>query len=335
MDMKDDPCSRRGFLMAGGLIAGAQLVGTSASAQEEAAEEAKPFSNPVAYKFMIGDIEAWSISDGYFAPRQGVTLMYPESERPAMIESLKKEGEPLDRLPLYVNILVIRKGKDVIVFDAGFGAPDMSWKGWFLRGLADIGIRPEDVTACFLSHGHTDHIAGFLHEGKPTFPNAPIYATKAEFDFWTSENPDFSMSRRNPERIPKMVKTIRQHFLDLKPVMKLIEPGAEFFNGMVKVEDGSGHTPGHAFFRIRSGDEELVHIADVAHHHVLMFDKPEWVLAWDHNPVKALATRAKVFKELSEKHSRVYGFHLAFPGLGRVVATGAGHRWAPERYEWK
>ena len=49
----------------------------------------------------------------------------------------------------------------------------------------------------------------------------------------------------------------------------------------------------------------------------------------------ALATRAKVFKELSEKHSRVYGFHLAFPGLGRVVATETGHRWALERYEWK
>jgi len=261
-------------------------------------------------------------------------LMYPEEQRDAMKLALKINGEPEDRIPLYVNILVIRRGKDIVVFDAGFGLPEASWKGWFMDGLKQIGIDPDMVTACFLSHAHIDHIAGFLTDGKPTFKNAPVYVTPEEYRFWTSEKPDFSMSRRNPKAIPGMVKGIKKHFADLAAKIVEVKVGTVLLDGLVTVEDGFGHTPGHAYYSIKSAGVELIHIADLAHHHVLMFEDSDWVLAWDHNPKLAVQKRKTVFSDLSKSHARVYGFHLAFPGLGRIVKQGEGFRWAAERAVW-
>ena len=341
-----EDASRRGVLGAAGAAGaflGAQFLSSAVShAAEKAAAAGAGASeggvmqkNAIVYKFKIGDAEAWSISDAYFEVGKGLELMYPESERENMKNPLIETREILTKLPLYVNILLIRQGDHVIIFDAGFGLPEKNWKGWVFDGLKQIGIHPDDVTACFLSHAHTDHIAGFLTDGEPTFKNAPVYVTPEEYEFWTSDNPDFSTSRRDPKVIPRMVKTIKGHFANLKDKIKLVKPGTSFFDGLVTVEEGYGHTPGHAYFTIRSGEEELVHIADLAHHHLLMFESTEWVLAWDHNPVKALAKRKEVLTKLAKEHTRAYGFHLAFPGLGTVLKKGEGFQWAPERFVWK
>ncbi|MFC5050872.1 MBL fold metallo-hydrolase [Rubritalea spongiae] len=324
-----DSHSRRNFIGLSSALLGAQLLSASAKAQGEKASAGLE-RNPTVYSFMIGDIEAWSISDGRFDLRAGLKLMYPEAERVEMLEVLERYSEPTDSIPLYVNILVIRKGKEVVVFDAGFGAP----RGWFYDGLKQIGIHPDEVTAGMLSHAHTDHLVGFVKNGEPYFKNAKIYVTPEELGFWTQSEPDFSMSRRDPKSIPRMVKTIKKQFKALENVLVEVKAGTELFDGLVRVENGFGHTPGHVYFRICSGEEELVHISDLAHHHLLMFDDPTWCIGFDHNPTLAVESRKRVFSELAEKRSRAYGFHLAYPGLGRILATEKGYRWSAERFEW-
>lgn len=326
--------SRRGFFAATGAVLGSQLLPSSASAAPQ--QEVESFErNAIVYAFKIGEIEAWSISDGQFNMKQGLDLMYPESERDAMAKVLEEHAEPLDILPLYVNILVIRKGDDVIVFDAGFGLPEASWKGWLADGLEQIGIHPDEVTAGLLSHSHIDHLAGFVLDGKPFFKNAKVHLTPEEYAFWTADEPDFTYSRRDPARIPGMVKKIKEQLKALESVLVQTPAGTQLFDGMVTIEDGFGHTPGHAYFRIKDGSEELVHIADLAHHHLLMFDDPNWCIGFDHNPTPAIASRKRVFKELAENRSRAYGFHLAFPGLGNIMTTEkGGYRWNPERFVW-
>ena len=329
--------SRRRFLTATGLTAGAAGLGLlpgNLVGAEAVDDKARGLRNPWIYHFKIGDIDAWSISDGHMKFRQGLKLMYPEAERGAMAELLKQQSEPLDYIPLYINVLVIKRGKEVAVFDAGFGGKENSWKGWFHAGLKKIGIKLEQVTATFLSHGHVDHIQGFVADGKPAFKNAALYVTPEEFNFWRAKSPDLSLTKRNQKGIPGMVAQAREALEILSPNKQLTKVGSSLLGGAVTIENGFGHTPGHALYRIKSGDDELLHIVDLVHHHLLMFQDPNWSIGLDNIPKLAVETRKKVFAQAAAQQTRTYGFHLPFPGLGHVGKQGAGYQWIPERLTW-
>jgi hypothetical protein len=115
MDSTD--LSRRGFV--GTALAGIAALTAKSSAQD--AVPAKPFRDPFVYRFKIGEIEAFSISDCDLGFREGLDLMWPEEERPKMEAEMERHGERLDTLTLFVIVLVIRSGKDVAIFDAVFG----------------------------------------------------------------------------------------------------------------------------------------------------------------------------------------------------------------------
>jgi len=291
--------------------------------------------NPWIYAFQIGDLEAWSISDGFMEFKKGLGMMYPENERPAMKSVLEDNYEPTNILPLYVNVLVIRSDKEVIIFDAGFGIVKHEDRGWFMEGLAAIGIKPSEVTAAFLSHAHGDHIAGLVSpEGKAMFPNAAIHVTPEEFSFWRQKEHDFSKSKRNPKAIPSMIKRAQERFEILAPFVETTPVGSELFGGLVTVENGFGHTPGHGLFRIQSAGESLLHIVDIAHNHLLMFRDPAWSIGLDHTPALAIETRRRVFSQASQDKTRCYGFHIPWPGLGGIARQGSGYAWVPERSWW-
>lgn len=328
--MESTDLSRRGFV--GTALAGMAALTAKSSAQEPA--PAKPFRDPFVYRFKIGELEAFSISDCDLGFREGLGLMWPEEKRPQMKEAMEIHGERLDVVPLYVNVLVIRSGKDVALFDAGFGKGNNPKMGWLQEGLAAVGITPDQVTAGFLSHAHSDHLNGFVQDGKPTFPNAKIHLLEAELAFWRGENPDFSKSKRNKQQLPGMIKEVRSHFDTLQANLVPVKDGAELLGGIVRVEAAPGHTDGHACFRIRSGNDELLHLMDLAHHHLLMFADPEWFIAFDHDPVTAVATRKKFWKDAAAKRTRCYGFHLPWPGIGHVLSDGEAYRWWAERWSW-
>jgi glyoxylase-like metal-dependent hydrolase (beta-lactamase superfamily II) len=259
--------------------------------------------------------------------------MHPPEERPRMFEELAAHGERLDGFALYVNVLVLRIGREVVVCDAGFGQRPNPNLGWLADGLASIGIRPEDVTQAFISHGHSDHIGGFVTAGKPTFPNAAVRVLRAEVDFWRGEKPDFSRSLRR-DNTAKLTNDVRAALDVLAPNLQLHRDGDAVLGGAVTMVSAPGHTAGHAMLRIREGDESLLHIMDVAHHHLLMFADPTWFIEFDHEPEQAVATRRRVFAELASSRERTYGFHLPWPGIGRILPRAGGHRWEPERWSW-
>lgn len=290
--------------------------------------------NAFTYQFGIGEIEAWSISDGHMRFREGLGLMWPDTERPEMRADLERHGERTDSLPLYVNILVAKIGNEIAIFDAGFGKgrnPDIGWVG---EALASIGIAPEKITQAFLSHAHGDHIGGFVAGNKPVFPNAALHCLKAEVDFWRSPEPDFSKSKRAKGPLPGMIKDAREKFDVLQPNLQLHTQTTSILNGAITIEPALGHTSGHAMYRLRSGNESLLHFMDLAHHHTLMFTKASWNIAFDHNPEQAVDTRKKVFAQLAQTNERAYGFHLPWPGIGRILPKGEGYTWVGERWSW-
>ncbi len=320
---------RRSFLTAALALAGGVALGQ----ETKTPEIAKP-GNPLVYHFKIGDFDAWSISDGHLLFRNPMDLMWPVGERPEMLAWLERHGERTDGIPLYINILVVRIGKEIAVFDAGFGAGGNPDIGWFARGLGIAGIRPEEVTAGFLSHSHADHLNGFVKDGRPYFPNAAIHFLPEEYAFWHGKEPDFSKSNRNKGDLPRMIAEVRGHFETLREVARPEAAGTVFFGGAIVMEAAPGHTAGHAIFRIRSGKDELLHLMDLSHHHGFMFHNPEWNIAFDHDPALAIDTRKKVFAQAAASGVRSYGFHVPWPGLGRVLPAGEAYQWYPERWTW-
>jgi glyoxylase-like metal-dependent hydrolase (beta-lactamase superfamily II) len=327
--------SRRQFLGTAAAFTGIALGRTLAGAETKAPvpAPAKP-RNAFTYRFAIGDIEAWSISDGHMLFREGLNLMWPEADRSAMREDLVSHGERTDALPLYVNILVVKLGNEIAIFDAGFGRGRNPDVGWVSDALSAIDIAPEKVTRAFLSHAHADHLNGFVAANRPVFPNAALHCLKAEVDFWRSPSPDFSRSRRAKGPLPGMIKDAREKFDVLQPNLQLHTGKVALLNDAITLEPAPGHTNGHAIFRIRSGKESLVHIVDVAHHHTLMFTNPAWGIAFDHEPDQAIETRKKLFAQLAATNQRAYGFHLPWPGIGRIIPQGRGYAWEGERWSW-
>ena len=321
---------RRGFLggvlaAAGGVAMGQDMKSTSAP---------KVPGNALVYQFKIGEFDAWSISDGHMLIRGPLDLMWPQEEHPQMKEWLETRGERMDGIPLYVNILAVRIGKEVVLFDAGFGERDSTNIGWLQDGLAQIGIAPDQVTAGFLSHSHADHLAGFVMGGKPAFQNAAFHYLQDEFDFWHATEPDFSKTKRNRAELPGMIKGVREQFEILKGVAQPIKPGTKFFDGAVTIESAPGHTAGHAIFRIQSGSESLLHLMDLSHHHGFMFHNPNWYIAFDHDPMQSIETRKSVFAKAATERTRCYGFHVPWPGIGQLVPAGSGYLWHAERWSW-
>lgn len=282
------------------------------SAAETPPEAAASFRNPNVDRFKIGENEAFSISDCNLPLREG-----------------------LDSIQLYVNLLVLRSGKEVADFDAGFGKGNNPQMGWFLSGMASIGILPEQVTAAFLSHFHPNHFNGFILGGKPTFANAAFYLLPEGIEFWGGPSPDFSKSRRDPKPLPTMIRAVRTAFDILQPLMQPVKSGTTLFGGKVTIESAPGHISGHACFRMKSGNDELLHLMDLAHHHLLMFTDPDWTIAFDHDPVQSMATRKKCLAEAAAKNMRCMGFHLPWPGLGHIISDGTGYRWWAERWIWE
>jgi glyoxylase-like metal-dependent hydrolase (beta-lactamase superfamily II) len=336
MNHNPSQLTRRGFVgsaFSGVAATGAIALGGSAIAQQP--ESKKPFRNPFVYKFHIGDMEAYSISDCNIAFREGLDLMWPLEDRDQMRQDMIRHGERLDSLPLYVNILVVRAGNEIALFDAGFGNVNNAQMGWLADGLASVGIEPSDVTAGFLSHAHADHLNGFVTDGKPAFPNAAVHLLPEELSFWRSPNPDFSKSKRDKNPLPNMIRDVRDRYDMLGKSLQTVKHGDELFNGRVRIESAPGHTDGHACFRIKSAGDELLHIMDLSHHSLLMFKNPDWTIAFDHNPEQSVVTRKKYWQSAAATHVRCMGFHVPWPGLGRILDNGPNsYAWWPEALNW-
>ena len=321
---------RRAFL--GGVLAAAG--GFALGKESKPAPLAKAHNNPFVYQFKIGEFDAWSISDGYMLFRNPLDLMWPREDRSQMRNWLENQGDKTDGLSMDVNILVVRIGRETVIFDAGFGLRDDAKSGWLQDGLRQVGITPEQITAGFLSHSHVDHLQGFINDGKPMFPNAAIHFLPEEHAFWHAPEPDFSQSQRNKAELPSMIAGVRGNFEIIRGVSQAAKAGSGFFNGAVTIEAAPGHTAGHAVFRIKSGNDSLLHLMDLSHHRGFMFHNPNWHIAFDHHPQQSIDTRKKVFARAAAERTRCYGFHLPWPGLGRLLPVDQGYVWHAEQWRW-
>jgi len=278
-------------------------------------------------KFRLGKLELLVVTDGHILISPAQPIIAPGVAEKKVRAAMADNFMPSDFVDAAINILVIRKGKRIIIIDTGSGAAIGDQAGKFLENLMSAGIRPEEITDIFITHLHVDHIGGILDAtGKQVFKNAKYYLPQLEYDFWISENPDFSRSKNTGSNTGSVVLA-RSIIAAIKDKMELFTLGATLFDCM-KTELAEGHTPGHPVFTIFSEDQEMRHIVDTVHTSLLL-SHPEWGTEWDTDFEKGVATRQRILQEQAMSRRLTMSCHLPWPGLGYIVKKDEGFDWVP------
>jgi glyoxylase-like metal-dependent hydrolase (beta-lactamase superfamily II) len=111
--------------------------------------------------------------------------------------------------------------------------------------------------------------------------------------------------------------------------MVFIKDGQEFLPGIQAIA-APGHTVGHTIFMISSGGKSLAYIGDLAHHPVLLLQKPLTEFAYDTDPKQSAQSRVKMLGMLADQRIALLAYHFAWPGIGHVARQGDGFRYYPE-----
>lgn len=234
-------------------------------------------------------------------------------------------------IPMALNCLVVRDGESTLVVDTGFGSKlntkeQAIWRlaagrPGLVGGLAELGIRPEDVDLVVNTHLHGDHAGGntvWGPEGNavPTFPNATYVVQRQEWADAITPN-----VRTRATYLPENLKPIA-------PSLRLLDGDARI-TPSVQVRVTRGHTPAHQSVLVEPpGGPPLLFLGDVAPRPVHL-ERVAWVPSVDVLPLDSLVTKASVAHWLVETRALAVLDHEPEVPVGRLEAVGERFRWQP------
>lgn len=268
------------------------------------------------HRFHIGEANATIVSDGPLTlPTAAKIFRGPEQH--ALDAELTAVGQRTDVVRVEQNCLLLETGGHRVLFDNGMGSETLFGpeSGQLLGSLGEAGIDPTLIDALVLTHAHSDHCWGTMRDdGTPNFPNATLYISQQEMDYW--QNPP-------GEGLARSIAGVRKHLLPLRDRMRFIRDGEEFLPG-VQAWLTPGHTPGHMAFMFAGG---WCLTGDVAFHDPLSYVFPEALSAYDAEPQRGVATRQQFLQRMVDEKLRIIGYHHPWPGLGHVERTGGRFRF--------
>ncbi len=278
------------------------------------------------YRMHLGDMEITALSDGT-VPQNFKQLLL--NARPGEVEQQLRQNFQADPAELSDNSYLIKTAGKLILIDAGTAGAYGPTLGHVTESLNRAGYKPEQIDAVLITHIHVDHTGGLMNGDQMVFPNAVIYISKPEVDFWFGEG--------NKSKAPETLKNyFSQAEATVGPYLKAgkvktFTYGNELLPGITPVAS-PGHTPGHTFYALESRNQKLLFWGDIIHAAAVQFADPAVAIVYDVNPKAAAAQRMKAFREAAKEGYWVAGDHLSFPGIGHIRAAGTGYTWVPANY---
>jgi glyoxylase-like metal-dependent hydrolase (beta-lactamase superfamily II) len=285
----------------------ALLAATAAGA----AMRALPAFAALPHTFRHGNFDVTVVSDGHLVlPTNFLAPNARPDERAALLTAAGQTGESYDSP---TNITLVRSGNDLILIDMGSGDRFMPTAGKVWDNLKAAGIDKSTITKVILTHGHPDHLWGTVDEfDEPMLPKAKFYVGATEWDFWHGDN----ATRGLPAERAGFVTGARRNYAAIKDRVAMVKDGDETVPGL-QIVSTPGHTQGHVSIALK-GREDLIVMGDALTHPTISFARPDWRTTADHVPDQAAATRAKLLDRLATDKAKLIGFHLPYPGTGRV-----------------
>jgi len=268
----------------------------------------------------VGELEVTVVSDGnLLVPTPLLATNVQETTLRAALGTAANRVEPP------CNVTLVRTAKDFILIDTGSGPHFMPTAGRLLANLERAGIKPEQITKVVFTHGHPDHLWGTLDEFDDSlnFPNAEHIIPAAEWNFWSNEGAEALL----PDDRKTFARPAAKILSKIKHQARTVTPGDDVAHGL-RCIDMAGHTAGQVAIELASGTDSLLVVADTLTHTLVSFAHPDWTPAADHHDrEQAVRMRLRLLDRLATDRARFVGFHLPFPGIGRVTRTGTAYRY--------
>jgi glyoxylase-like metal-dependent hydrolase (beta-lactamase superfamily II) len=322
--------SRRRLLTGAATAAAATAMGLPfASAPARAAAPATGRQAPAFYRTRVGDFEVTQISDGArtFPMPDGFVRNVP---KPQALAAAEAAYMPRGMVTVPFNPVVVNTGSKLVLIDAGYGPETRPTAGLLPANMAAAGIDTKAIDIVVLSHLHPDHINGIRDaSGALAFPNAEIKAPAVDWAFWMSDD---NMAKAQDNAMMKgYFANTRKVLAGLADRVTRYNWGQEVAPGITAL-DTSGHTPGHTSFAVASGSAKMLVQSDVTNIPELFLRNPEWHVAFDIDPIKAVQTRRRFYDMAAADRTLIAGFHFSFPSMGYVEKDGSNYRLLPIRW---
>lgn len=279
---------------------------------------------PGYYRQVIGAFEVTALYDGQI----NLDAKLLKHTTPEQVQKLLARMFRTNPTPTAVIAFLVNTGNKLVLVDAGAAKVFGPTLGQVLSNIKAAGYDPAQIDTVLITHMHGDHVGGLLTpEGQVAFPNAQVYAAKADADYWLSAD--------NLAKAPEGMKMFFKAPQDATAPyikaghFKTFEGDAELQPG-IKPVDEHGHTPGHTGYLFESKGQKLLVWGDVVHNAAVQFPQPKVTIEFDTDQSQALAARLKLFAWTAKDALLVAGAHLPFPGIGHVRAEGKGsYSWVP------
>lgn len=282
-----------------------------------------PLGQPGYYRMKVGDIIVTSLTDGTVPLnlKEVLTNVSPDE-----IDRLSKRSYQTATEETSVNAYLIQTNGKLILVDAGTAELYGPTLGHVTQSLKKLGFTPDQIDVVLVTHIHSDHTGGLMSGDQMVFPNATIYISQPEFDFW--------MGAGNKEKSPeRLAHWFDEALAKVGPYqkagkVKIFSYGKAILPGITPIAS-PGHTPGHTFYALESKGEKIMFVGDVIHAGTIQFPHPEVTIAFDVDPKNAAVQRIKAFTEAAKLGYWIAGDHVSFPGIGHLRAEGKGFVWVP------
>jgi glyoxylase-like metal-dependent hydrolase (beta-lactamase superfamily II) len=269
----------------------------------------------------LGAMNIDVLSDGHLV--QPVSFLLSDAPADEVKSLFAKYNLPTDVMQPSCNLTLVREGDKTILFDVGSGPNFMPTAGKISEALDAINLDAGEVTHVLFTHAHPDHLWGLLDDfDDPMFPNAEYMMSKKEWDYWI-----------DPETINTIGETRQSFAAGAKRNLETIEDQITRFDMEeevlpgIRAMDTSGHTPGHVSFELRAGSESVVVIGDALTNSLFSFEKPNWRIGADQDAEMAVVARNRLLDQLTNDKMQMIGYHIPYPGIGRVERAGNAYRF--------